>query len=255
MNVLIIGAGNMGGAIAKALAAGGQKVFVYDVNPAKAKALAGKNIFAATSLANLPKAGVVIVAVKPQDIGGLNMAINSQTILLSIAAGVPIKKLQTVFRHQKVVRLMPNLGLLVGQGIAGWKSASLSKQEKAAMRGLLNKISENFEVDKESDIDAITAVSGSGPAYFFQFAEYLRQAAVSLGLKKTQARRLVEKTFLAAAMLQKNTEYQELIAQVRSKKGTTDAALKVFGQKNLSKIVSAAAEAAKNRAKELSYGQ
>ena len=243
----------MGTAIAKTLAERGQKVFVYDKNYFKAAALAKtKNIVAQKNLKNLFQADFVILAVKPFHLADLNIRVNPSAVLISIAAGVKISKLQKLFGHKKVVRLMPNLGLSVGLGIAGWKSAGLSSKEKAAVKQVLDKITENFEVKNEKQINSVTAISGSGPAYFFAFALALQKAARALGFNAKQARMLAEKTFLAAAALQSGREYQDLINQVASKKGTTEQALEVFKKSRLEQIVLKAAIAAQKRAREIS---
>jgi len=244
----------MGSAIAKTLAKKGQKVFVYDTSFTKAKALAkGKNIFADKNLENLSKADFIILAVKPYHVSDLNLgAVKTSAVVISIAAGVTLAKLQKLLGHKKIIRTMPNLGLLVGQGIMAWKSSGISGKEKLEAKKLLDKISENFEVVKESQIDAVTAISGSGPAYFFLLAWCLEQSAKKLGFNPAQSRMLVEKTFHGASALQSGKAYEELIKQVMSKKGTTEAAFGVFKKAGLDKIVNQAAQAAFNRAKEIS---
>jgi pyrroline-5-carboxylate reductase len=147
---------------------------------------------------------------------------------------------------------MPNLGILVGQGIMAWKDNGLTLADKKQGRKLLNAISENFEVGNENLIDAVTAVSGSGPAYFFFLADALTSAARNLGLTAAQSRKLVEKTMSAAAKLQQGRDYGELIKMVRSKKGTTDAALRVFAKRSMEKIIREAVTAAYARARKLS---
>ena len=245
----------MGGAIAKALSKTANKIYVSDKNVAKLAALKKSGrIFVERDFKNLNTADVVIVAVKPQDVKDLSFGVKlpSSTILMSIAAGLPISKLAKWFNHRKIVRVMPNLGLTVGAGVAVWKSVGLSAAEKQKAARLLDSFTDNFEVSSENKIDAATAISGSGPAYFFYLANSLQQSAKSFGFSDKQARLLVEKTFAGAAMLQIHHDYPNLIARVRSKKGTTDAALKVFQKKKLDKIIALAAKAAYNRAKELS---
>lgn len=251
MIIYIIGAGVMGKAIAERLA---QKhtVYIFDHNPRKAK-IPG-TVFI-KNLKNISRADFVFIAVKPQDIAGLagSVSLADKTVLVSIAAGVALDKLGRLFSHKKLIRLMPNLGLAVGQGIAGWKASGLTPGEKSASVKLLDQVCENFEVGKESDINSITAVSGSGPAYFFYLADALYNSAKNLGLDPKMARRLVEKTFAASANLQAGEDYQKLTARVRSKKGTTDAALKVFDKLKMRTIITKAVAAAKKRAQELSH--
>ena len=147
---------------------------------------------------------------------------------------------------------MPNLGLAQGQGIAVWKSGGLSKTEHARAKKFMNLITENFEVKNEDAVNKATAISGSGPAYFFLLAESLFAVARGMGFSDAESRKLVGKTFKAAALLDYDGKYAELIKKVASKKGTTEAALKVFKKKNFKKTVRDAALAAYKRAKELS---
>jgi len=204
-------------------------------------------------------ADVVLVAVKPKDIAELSEKIsgflNKKTILISIAAGTSIKHLSSVFSHSKIVRVMPNLSLTVGQGIAAWKSAGLPFADKKSVKRFLDLWTENFEVSEEEIIDKVTAISGSGPAYFFLLAWSLQQAAINLGFNQKQSRLLVEKTFSGAALLQSGQEYEALIKKVMSKKGTTEAAFGVLKKYHFDKIVKEAATAAYKRAKEISKGK
>ncbi len=242
----------MGQAIAKALVA---KKFKTKIVATDKKKTAVSGVVFDPDFKTLEKADIVIVAVKPQDIVQLTNEIKAkigpQTVIISIAAGVRISKLTNLFGHKKIVRMMPNLGLAVGEGIAAWKS-NLSAQDKKSVKPLLNAITENFEVSDEKLIDAVTAISGSGPAYFFFLADSLLSAGIKLGLSASQAKMLVQKTMSAAAKLQESGDYKDLISKIRSKKGTTDAALKVFQKKNLSAIINQAVLAAHKRAGELS---
>jgi pyrroline-5-carboxylate reductase len=197
------------------------------------------------------------LAVKPQDaplaIKQLKEhGINKKTILISIMAGFSIKKLLHLSGHKKIIRMMPNLGLSVGAGIAAWKKVGLSKMEAKKAKSFINKITENFEVKNEDTINKVTAISGSGPAYFFLLADYLIKASEKLGLTEKESKILVKKTFLASAILGKDSDYSTLIEKIASKGGTTEAALKILKNKNFDKIVSEAVFGAYKRAKELS---
>jgi pyrroline-5-carboxylate reductase len=255
MNIYIIGTGVMGGAIAKILAKTDGHVFIYNKTYAKAAALRNNSkIIVDKNLEHLHEADFVLLAVKPYQLADLSIKakLKPSAVLVSIAAGVKISTLKTLFSHKKIIRLMPNLGLAVGQGVAAWKSSGLSAKDKISSQRLLKAICENFEVKDEFQIDAVTAISGGGPAYFFYFAQALQQAAVKLGFDKTRARQLVEKTFSAAAALQGKTDYQFLINRVASKKGTTERALHIFNKDRLSHTVLKAAFAAQKRAQEIS---
>ena len=219
------------------------------------KLSSGLSVTPDNAYAGLKDADAVILAVKPQDLAEaakeIKDSISESAILVSVAAGVSIAKIKELFRRDKIVRVMPNIGLSVGQGISAWKSSGLSAEETVKAREFLNDLSGNFEVDDEGLIDAVTAISGSGPAYFFAFAEALEKSARSLGLGEKESRALVEKTFDAAAALQKGTSYEELVKKVASKGGTTEAALRVFEKNGLLRTVEEATRAAYNRAKEL----
>jgi pyrroline-5-carboxylate reductase len=244
MNITIIGFGTMGRSLARTIKknAPKHKLSVIERNNKINKPIA---------------ADVILIAVKPQDLERLSAQlqnkVNDNAVIISIAAGVTIKKLVRLFGHKNVIRAMPNLGLSVGQGIMGWKSANIPPAQKVKIKRLLNQICENFEVPKEFQLDAITAISASGLAYFFLLAENLRKAAISLNFSSAVARRLVVSTFSAAAELQKLDNYEPLLRKVASKGGTTEAALDIFRKEKFSKTVSSAVKAAERRSKELSH--
>jgi len=167
-------------------------------------------------------------------------------------AGISIKELIFLSSHKKIVRMMPNLGLSVGCGIAAWKAEGISPSEKKKVKNFINKITENFEVKNEDTINKVTAISGSGPAYFFLLASCLIKACENLGLNKNESRQLVEKTFSASAILGKEGDFSSLVNKVASRGGTTEAALDVFQKENFSGIVLKAVLSAYKRAQELS---
>lgn len=256
MKVALIGFGNMGKAISKALARNGGRgimLSVIDRHHSEVRAFAKKH---GRDFRGVKDADAVILAVKPQDLSALAAEIKGEisasSLLISIAAGVDIKRLIKLFGHARTVRTMPNLGLLVGQGIVPWRSApGLGAKDKKKAKALLDLIAENFEVGNEEQLDIVTAVSGSGPAYFLYLAEHLLLAAAKLGLPRERSITLVQKTLLAAAALQTEGTYSELIKRIASKKGATEAALKVFHAKKMDRIISEAVSAARKRAKEL----
>jgi len=243
-DITIIGYGTMGKAIAKALSKSDKRIKISIVDVDK------------KDLRNIKVSDFIILAVKPQDAKKMlaelkSYEINKNTILISIMAGFSIKKIRQFSLHKKIIRMMPNLGLSVGSGIAVWKANDLSSSEKKKAKNFINKITENFEVKNEDIINKVTAISGSGPAYFFLLASHLMKASEALGFTKAESRKLVEKTFSASAILSKDSDYSLLINKVASKGGTTEAALQVFKNKNLEKIVSKAVFSAYKKAKEL----
>ena len=161
--------------------------------------------------------------------------------------------LKKITGSKKIIRVMPNTPAQVGMGVSGWiASKAVTKSEKALVRKILESFGEAAEVKNEKMLDLITAISGSGPAYFFAFAEALEKAAVKVGLGKL-ATPFVGGTFFGAAKLADMSEipFAELRENVTSKGGTTAAALDVFQKANLDKIVTRAVFAAKKRAEEL----
>mgnify|MGYP001563209531 FL=1 len=252
-NVTIIGYGAMGKAIAQALSLGHSptgeakdspiKIFTIDLDK--------------KDTSGIKKSDFIILSVKPQDAPEAirqlkKYGLNKKTILISIMAGFPIKKLLRLSGHKKIIRMMPNLGLSVGQGIAAWKKTGLSPFEARKAKAFINKITENFEVKDEDVINKVTAISGSGPAYFFLLADSLMKASKNLGLVKNESRKLIEKTFLASAILGKDSDYSELLKKIASKGGTTEAALKIFKNKKFEIIVKDAVSSAYKKAKQLS---
>jgi pyrroline-5-carboxylate reductase len=245
--VVIIGFGTMGKAIAKAILKKDKKIAVFGIDKDKSEI----NNF----IQKVEKADFVILAVKPQDaenaIGEIKSYLNKKTILISIMAGMSIKKLINLSDHKKIIRMMPNLGLSVGCGMAVWKGVGIFGSEKKRVKNFINKITENFEVKNEDIINKVTAISGSGPAYFFLLADCLIKSCDSLGFSKKESKQLVEKTFLASAILSKEGDFSSLIKKVASKGGTTESALKIFQKENFNEIILKAVRAAYKRAKEL----
>ncbi len=261
--IAVLGCGNMGAAIIRGLVEHSfypQNIHVFDTDPKKIQALkkevsvrTAKSARHAASLCD-----VVILAVKPQVVASvlheIGLATPKTTLVISIAAGIRIETIQKAFKEKvPVVRVMPNMPALVGEGMSAYcLGAFASASHQKVTEAILGAIGEAVQV-KESLIDLVTALSGSGPAYFFLLAEKMIESACALGMKSDVAKKLVYQTAVgSAAVLNKTQEDPEsLIARVASKGGTTEAALKVFRQKGLGKVVGDAIEAALKRSKEL----
>ncbi len=248
--VIIIGFGTMGKAIARAISGKDRRIAVFGIDKNKPKI--------SEFIQKVNKADFIILSVKPQDaekaIGEIKNCLYKKTILISIMAGISIQKLGHLSGHRKIIRLMPNLGLAVGQGIAAWKKTGLSGKETQEAKNFMNKICDNFEVKNENTINKITAISGSGPAYFFLLADSLMKASDHLGLNKNESRKLVARTFLSSALLGQTDDYASLIKKIASKGGTTESALQIFRKENFNEIVLAAVKAAYKRVQELNHG-
>lgn len=204
---------------------------------------------------------IILLAVKPQEMRSVLSEIQSSvlpsTLLLSIAAGFSIHALtESIGRDtQPVVRVMPNLPAKVGKSVSGWISNSyVSSSQKKLIKQILLAIGVEFELKNESMIDAVTAISGSGPAYVYYFIESIVEAAKALDFDEKNAYHIVLATFEGALKLLKKDGRtpKELRHAVTSKRGTTEAAVALFDQKGLKDIIRDGILKAYNRAQELS---
>lgn len=203
------------------------------------------------------QADAVVLACKPQQFLELDRRYATLTqgkCVVSILAGTRLATLSQFFSSARnVARAMPNTPGAVGQGITALCSASpLSKSDQALVSAILSGLGEMVELP-ESAFDAVTAVSGSGPGFFFEFVAAYEAAAVSLGFSPEQAKRLVRQTFAGSlSLLQSSSETpDELRNQVTSPGGTTKAGLDVMSSQQFRKLILNTLEAAKNRSKEL----
>ena len=263
----MIGCGNMGEAILNALVvkkiAQAKDILVSDLESTKLDKIKNKyGVNVTFNNSNVAKASdIVILAVKPQEVNAALLEISEflddSKLIISIAAGITIKKItKTVGSKVSIIRVMPNMPALINRGFSAISYSKGTKKEltEFATR-IFGAIGDVVEV-KEKDLDAITAISGSGPAYYFYITEMLIKAGIKLGLKRDTATRAALKTALGSAeLLEKMGEDPSVLRKkVTSKGGTTEAAFKVFKKKKLESIVLAGIKAAKKRSKELSGG-
>ncbi|MBL7251185.1 pyrroline-5-carboxylate reductase [Alloalcanivorax sp. C16-2] len=202
---------------------------------------------------------VLVLAVKPQVMGDACAALREiiverQPMVISIAAGVTVANLREWLGDAPIVRCMPNTPALVQAGATGLFAADGVSEEQKAMAGqILGAVGLTFWFDQEKELDAVTAVSGSGPAYFFLLMESLIDAAVAQGLDAATARQMVLQTAWGAAQLAITSEAgPEILRQrVTSPGGTTAAALGVFEEAGFREQVQAAVAAARERSEQL----
>jgi pyrroline-5-carboxylate reductase len=201
---------------------------------------------------------VILLVVKPQDLQGLLVEIkphiNASALIMSFVAGKKIGFIQeNLSGTQPIVRIMPNTPTSVGLGAAGYSFGSAVTQEhRVFVASLLAAAGKAVEVD-ESLQDAITATSGSGPAYFFAFVEAMVEGAIALGLSREDATTLTIQTIVgSAALLERSGDSPTTLREkVTSPNGTTAAALASFSNDHLSEIVARAMKAAHDRSQEL----
>lgn len=204
------------------------------------------------------EADLLIIAVKPQDFNSvaeqLSFKIPEKCLILSIMAGISIKKLQNALQHPLVVRAMPNSPTLLGMGITGYTAAAgISFNQLIHVERLLNATGRSVYLEEEHLIDSVTALSGSGPAYFYYIVDAMIKAGVDMGIDENLSKLFVQQTMLGAYHLMNNSEkpIEDLIKDVASKGGTTEAALKSFENDALKEILHKGILSAENRAKEL----
>ena len=203
-------------------------------------------------------ADLIIVAVKPQDFRHLSenfrLQLKENQMVLSIMAGIKIQKIQKLLNHPLVVRAMPNSPTLLGMGITGYTSAEgVSFSQLINIERLLNSTGRSVYLENEELLDSVTALSGSGPAYFYYIVDAMIKAGIDMGIDENLSKLFVQQTMLGAYHLINNSDksLEELIKDVASKGGTTEAALKTFDDNHLKDIIKDGILNAEKRAKEL----
>lgn len=203
-------------------------------------------------------ADLIVLAVKPQIMKAvcLDLAAHlaSNQVIISIAAGISCASLESWLGERPVVRCMPNTPALLRQGVSGlFANPRVSAEQKAQSEQVLSAVGLALWLDNEAQIDAVTAVSGSGPAYFFLLIEAMTEAGEQLGLPRETAARLSIQTALGAARMasESDVDASELRRRVTSPNGTTEAAIKTFQAGGFEALVQQALNAAANRSAEL----
>ncbi len=262
-----IGAGNMAEAIirgiidAKVYKAG--DIIISDVRSDRVRELCSEyKIASAPGNCELAKAvDILVLSVKPQNmqevLDEIKDSISKNLLVVSIAAGITTGRIQKVLGDVPVIRVMPNTPALIGQGAAGIYATKKAESRLGEVERIFSAVGIVVTVDDERLLDAVTAVSGSGPAYFFLLMEQMIKAAEKLGLEKQVAQKLVLQTakgagFLATEAAGRSQSPETLRRNVTSPGGTTEAALKVFSEYDFEKIVNDALTAAAERSRQLS---
>ena len=268
--VAVLGAGSMGGAIARGVAASGAAdVIATNRSGQNAALLADLPGIRSYALEEYPErnrisaaeADVILVGVKPAMVPELLREIAPSlrpgAIVVSLAAGVTTATYEALLPESvAVLRSMPNTPALVSRAVTGLAAGSrASEADRARVRGLFETVGVVVEVDEEQ-IDALGTISGSGPAYVYLLIEELARAAEGKGFSPEQARLLVEQTFIGAGALLEASgeEPRELRRQVTSPKGTTERAIAVLQDADLSALFGRATDAALARSRELAAG-
>ena len=264
MKIAFIGGGNMGRAMISAIINKGlaepQDITVADVREeSREDIVLTLGVFATSSnLAAAKDAEVIILAIKPQNLTDITPdlagKLDSCQLVLSIIAGKKISTLVEGLKHSSVVRVMPNTPAQIGKGMSVWTATeAVTADQKESTRRILAAMGEELFTPDEDDLDKATALSGSGPAYFFLFMEALVEAGVKIGFPEDVSRKLVLQTATGSAEYAclSGQGLADLCRMVTSPGGTTAEALKVFEVGDFKGLVDKAVAAALRRAKEL----
>ena len=260
-----IGSGNMAYALIKGLLSDGfeaKNINVSDANPELLEKRSSELGVTAQpdNVSLLNNSDIVVFAVKPQVLSvvchELKNKASTDQLFVSIVAGIKSKDINRWLGGDfALVRTMPNTPALFQSGVTGlYANELVNDLQKKSVNLLLSAVGECFWVNEENLLDAITAISGSGPAYFFLMMQSMKQAAMALGLDEDTADALSIKTSLGASIMATNSgkDSRTLRAEVTSPNGTTQSAIETFQDQNFEGIVAAATRAAYDRARELS---
>ncbi|MFZ0033814.1 MAG: pyrroline-5-carboxylate reductase [Sedimentisphaerales bacterium] len=272
-----IGSGNMAEALIKGIIAARRgatasqraalykptNIFISDVRQERLKHLAMKyKVKPASGNSELAsRADIVVLSVKPQNmtevLESIKDAISGKKLVISIAAGVKTSRIADVLGNVAIIRAMPNTPALIGEGASALFANKKAKPMLKKAKAIFSAVGQAVVVDNEGLIDAVTAVSGSGPAYYFLLMEEMIKAAGKLGLPDDVAKDLVLQTAKGAALLAVEADGRgESPAQLRQKVtspgGTTEAALKVLAKSKFGPLIETAIKKARDRSRELS---
>jgi pyrroline-5-carboxylate reductase len=267
-HITFIGGGNMGRALISGLLANGfeaNHLSVVEANASTGLQLHqdfGVQIISALDQIafDFSKNNVVVMAIKPQDFNVVAKSLSAKLkhatepgpLILSIAAGIRLKDMSRWLDHERCVRAMPNTPALIGKGITGlFADAAVNTADRALAETICNAVGQAVWVNEEKLMDAVTAVSGSGPAYVFAFLEAMQSSGEKLGLDSATARKLAYATLEGATQLAHNSDEHAgvLRERVTSKGGTTAAALDMLKQLDWHGTLEKAIDAASQRGK------
>jgi pyrroline-5-carboxylate reductase len=262
-----LGAGNMAEAIIKGIidtkVYKAQDIIISDIRSDRIRQLCNEyKITSADGNCKLAKAvDILVLSVKPQNMAQvldeIKDSVNKNLLIVSIAAGITTGRIQKVLGDVPVIRVMPNTPALIGQGAAAIYATKEAASRLSEAERIFSAVGLAVTVDDEKLLDAVTAVSGSGPAYFFLLMEEMIKTAGKLGLERQVAEKLVLQTAKGAGLLaveaaKKNQSPDILRKNVTSPGGTTEAAMKVFSKYDFEKMVHEAVSAAADRSRQLS---
>ena len=255
--IAFVGGGNMAHALATRLSGSWPgRIVVADPVAAQRARFASPIATTDDNLAAVADAAIIVLAVKPQILETVARQIApalEDQLVVSIAAGVPIRALEAwLGADRAIVRCMPNTPALIGAGITGVvANASVSTSQRASATELLAAAGDVVWFGSDAELDAVTALSGSGPAYFFYVIEALAEAGARLGLRPEVAKHLAVATAAGAAAMAADDDPATLRERVTSPGGTTERALAILAEQSLPATLDAAVRGAFHRSREL----
>lgn len=264
MKITIVGCGNMGLIYARAFLkyniVSKENLLLAEKNEARKKELANLNIgqVCVVNDSRISESDIIILAVKPQDFDELGKELKQvlkNNILISIMAGMKLERIEKTLSQKFIVRAMPNSPAELGMGMTAFTSSkSLSIEQIRKAENLLSTTGRTVFFENENLLDAVTALSGSGPAYFFYVVKQMVEAGKAMGFDQHTSEMLVKQTMLGSFHLLNTADksLDELIKAVASKGGTTEAALSFFTENQVGENLQKGIIKAKERASELS---
>jgi len=261
-----IGAGNMAEALIKGILSvklyKPKDVFVSDIKAERLQHLTKEYKVAAADNAQLAaNVDVLVLSVKPQNMSdalkSIKNSLKQDSLIISIAAGKKISSISSILGDRPIIRVMPNTPALIGQGISALFANEKAESFLEKAKSIFSAVGQVVVLDNEELMDTVTAISGSGPAYYFLFSEELIKAAIQLGLPENIAKELVLQTAKGSILLACDADKQgkslELLRRnVTSPGGTTEAALKVFTEGSLGQLIASAVKKACEKSRQLS---
>ena len=262
MNITFIGGGNMATALIGGMLSEGftpQQISVVEINADNRTKLEKEfsiKTFTEVS-AGIADSQIIVLAVKPQQFREICQQlapIIHDRLLISIAAGIRATDLARWCKTDAIVRVMPNTPALIRSGMSGmYALPPVSKEQRDQAQKILAAVGETIWLQDEEKLDALTAISGSGPAYVFYMIEALQRAALEMGFNAEESRRLAQSTFLGASKLAvaSDEDVSVLRSRVTSKNGTTERALLSLDANRVATYIAEAAQAAQARSREM----
>jgi pyrroline-5-carboxylate reductase len=261
INIAVLGCGNMAQALVKGMYKSNHEIEFHTYTPSHSKALKLANEVNGISYKNLneiPDCRFYLIACKPNQVKDLGESIKGyidpSAIIISILAGTTVSSLQTIFKNNNIIRVMPNTPCLIGEGVnLVYASSSIEQKDFDYIKTQLEYVSTLFEMKEENQIDDFIGVSSSGPAYVFEIARILAKKLQALGLEPSAAKLMTNKVLYGSSKLLLNSEdsAEKLRNKVTSKNGVTFAALETLKEYQLEKAFNEALDNAKKRSIEL----